>query len=167
MLIDYIWAYSKDGATPAVPQQAISSPDGRGYNFCGATDANGNAALGGVDLPPAPPTGSPVPTPAPTGDQAVGQGSHDLALGISEDASEGDAQFIVTIDGIQPGGVLSTSASHSAGAVQTFHVMSDFSTGLHSVGLNFLNNFGGVPAVTGTCSWTTRRWTARPFQARS
>ena len=145
MLIDYIRAYSKDGANPAVVQQAISSPDGRGYNFYGATDANGDAALGGVDLPPAPPTAPPAPTPAPTGDQTIGQGAHDLALGISEDAYEGDAQFIVTIDGTQIGGVLSTSASHSDGAVQIFHVMSDFSTGRHNIGLNFLNNFGGGP----------------------
>jgi len=145
MLIDYIRAYSKNGANPAVPQQAISSPDGRGYDFYGATDANGNAALGGVALPPAPPTAPPAPAPAPTGDQVVGQGSHDLTLGISEDAYEGDAQFIVTIDGAQVGGLLSTSASYSAGAVQIFHVMSDFSTGRHSVGVNFLNNFGGGP----------------------
>ncbi len=145
MLIDCIRAYSKDGANPAVVQQAISSPDGRGYNFYGATDANSDAALGGVDLPPAPLTAPPDPIPAPTGDQIVGQGPHDLALVISEDAYEGDAQFIVTIDGTQLGGVLSTSASHSAGAVQTFHMMSDFSTGRHGVGLNFLNNFGGGP----------------------
>lgn len=140
MLIDYIRAYSKDGANPAVVQQAISSPDGRGYNFYGATDANGAAALGGVDLPPALPTAPPAPTPAPTGDQTVGQGPHDVALGISEDAYLGDAQFTVTIDGTQIGGVLSTSASHSAGAVQTFHVMSDFSTGRHGVSVDFLNN---------------------------
>ena len=140
MLIDYIRAYSKDGANPAAVQQAISSPDGRGYSFYGATDADGNAALGGVDLPPAPPTAPPAPTPAPTGNQTVGQGPHDLALGISEDAYQGDAQFIVTIDGIQIGGVLSTSASHSDGAVQVFHMMSDLGTGRHSVGLTFLNN---------------------------
>ncbi|MGI4944255.1 MAG: carbohydrate-binding domain-containing protein [Janthinobacterium lividum] len=143
MLIDYIRAYSKNGANPAVVQQAISSPDGRGYNFYGATDANGAAALGGVDLPPAPPTAPPAPTPAPTGDQTVGQGPHDVALGISEDAYLGDAQFTVTIDGTQIGGVLSTSASHSAGAVQTFHVMSDFSTGRHGISVDFLNNSSG------------------------
>ena len=86
MLIDYIRSYSEDGANPAVPQQAISSPDGRGYTFHGATDADGNAAMGGVDLPPEAPTAPPVPMSAPTGDQTVGQGPHDLALGISEDA---------------------------------------------------------------------------------
>ena len=145
--IDYIRGYSKDGANPAVPQQAISSPDGRGYIFYGATDANGDPAMGGVDLPPEAPTAPAVPTPAPDGDQTVGQGSHDLALGISEDAYQGDAQFTVTIDGVQVGGVLSTSASHSAGAVQTFHVMADLSVGRHRVGLNFLNNFGGAPGA--------------------
>ena len=103
MRIDYIRGYSKDGANPAVPQQAISSPDGRGYTFYGATDANGDPAMGGVDLPAEAPTAPPAPTPAPTGDQTVGQGSHDLALAISEDAYQGDAQFIVTIDGVQVG----------------------------------------------------------------
>ena len=143
MLIDYIRAYSKDGANPAVAQQAISSPDGRGYDFYGATDADGNGALGGVDLPPPAPTSPPAPTPAPTGDQTVGQGSHDLSLRISEDAYQGDAQFIVTLDGTQVGGVLSTSASRSAGAVQVFHVMADLAAGQHRMGVNFLNNFGG------------------------
>ena len=147
MLIDYIRAYSKDGANPAVPQQAISSPDGRGYTFHGATDVGGNAAMGGVDLPPEAPTAPAAPMPAPTGDQTVGQGPHDLALGISEDAYQGDAQFIVTIDGVQVGGVLSTSASHSAGAAQVFHVLADPGTGRHRVGLNFLNNLGGAPGA--------------------
>ena len=147
MLIDCIRAYSKDGANPAVAQQAISSPDGRGYDFHGATDANGNGALGGIDLPPAPPSSPPAPTPAPTGDQTVGQGPHDLALRISEDAYQGDAQFIVTIDGAQVGGVLSTSASHLAGEVQVFHVMAGLATGQHRMGVNFLNNFGGAPGA--------------------
>ena len=147
LLIDYIRAYSNDGANPAVVQQAISSPDGRGYDFYGATDANGNGALGGVDLPPPAPSSPPANTPVPTGDQTLGTGSHDIALGISEDAYEGDAQFIVTLDGTQVGGVLSTSASHSAGAVQVFNVMVDLTTGQHSLGVNFLNNFGGAPGA--------------------
>ena len=145
--IDYIRAFSNDGANPAVVQQAISSPDGRGYDFYGATDANGDPALGGVDLPPLPPTSPPPPTPAPTGDQTVGQGADDIALAISEDAYEGDAQFIVTVDGVQVGGVLTAAASHADGQDQTFDVMADLTTGLHRVGVNFLNNFGGAPGA--------------------
>ena len=38
-----------------------------------------------------------------------------LLLGIAEDAWNGDAQYQVTVDGIDAGGVLTASASHALG----------------------------------------------------
>jgi len=145
--IDYIRAFFSDGANPAIAQQRISSPDGRGYTFSGALDANGNGALGGVDLPaPAPTVPAPIP-PAPTGDQTVGSGPDALLLYMSEDYYLGDAQFIVSVDGTQIGGVLSTSASHAAGATQKFTMLGSFGAGAHAVSVYFLNNLGGAPGV--------------------
>ena len=140
MKIDYIRAYSRDGANPAVAQQAISSPDGRGYSFAGATDANGDGPLGGVDAAPPPPTSPATPPPAPSGDQYTGQGAHDLTLQVDEDAWHGDAQFVVLLDGAVVGGVMSTSASRSAGQTQAFHILNDAATGRHELDVRFLND---------------------------
>ena len=140
MRIDYIRAYSRDGANPAVAQQAISSPDGRGYSFAGATDANGDGPLGGIDAAPPPPTTPAPPPPAPSGDQYAGQGAHDLTLQINEDAWHGDARFVVLLDGTVVGGVMSTSASRSAGQTQAFHILNDAGTGRHDMGVRFLND---------------------------
>ena len=128
--IDYIRAFSKDGYNPAVAQGTISSPDGKGYDFYGAVDVNGNGALGAV-----------VKSAAA---QTIGSGSDDLVLQMSEDAYQGDAQFTVTVDGKQVGGTLTASASHGAGQSQTFHVLGSYAAGTHKVGINFLNDsYGG------------------------
>ena len=145
MKIDYIRGFSKDGANPAIAQQSASSPDGRGFSFYGATDANGNGGLGGADAAaPAPTSAAPVP-PAPKGDQTVGAGLDDLTIVISEDYYQGDAQFVVTVDGKQIGGTLSTSAIHWNGERQAFHIKGNFGAGQHTAGVNFLNNAGGGP----------------------
>ncbi|MGI4955417.1 MAG: carbohydrate-binding domain-containing protein [Janthinobacterium lividum] len=145
--IDYIRAFARLGNNPAVAQQAISSPDGRGYNFYGALDAHGAAALGGKDAP-APAATLPAAGPAaPTGTQTVGSGPDVLALSMSEDAYLGDAQFLVTVDGVQRGGVLSTAASHAAGQTQLFRILGDFGPGQHRVGVNFINNYGSAPGA--------------------
>ena len=136
--IDYIRAFSSNGYNPAISQQGISSPDGRGYDFHGATDANGNGALGGVDAPAPAPTG-PTPVTAPAGDQTVGSGAQALRLQISEDADLGDAQFIVAIDGAQVGGVLATSAIHGS-AAQAFNIRGNFGPGPHTAEIYFLND---------------------------
>ena len=146
--IDYIRAFSNDGANPAVVQQTISSPDGGGYNFYGATDANGNGALGGSNAAAPAPVLAPAPPPAngnvaPTGTQTLGTGPDDLVLTMSEDAYLGDAMFTVVVDGVQFGGDLLTGASHSAGATQIFDLKSSFSAGQHTVYVDFLNDADG------------------------
>ena len=78
----------------------------------------------------------------------VGAGAHTLALAVSEDAWQGDAQFTVSVDGKQVGGTQTATASHGAGLVQTFAVMGDFAAGGHTAAVNFLNDaYGGSPAA--------------------
>ena len=83
------------------------------------------------------------PTPAST--VTVGSGPDDLALHVSEDAYQGDAQYTVSVDGVQEGGVLTAAASHSAGQDQTVNVLGDFGTGAHTVAVNFLNDLYDEP----------------------
>jgi hypothetical protein len=67
-----------------------------------------------------------------------------LVLHVSEDAFNGDAQFVVLVDGAQQGGTLTTTASHSLGQVQDIAVDGTFSAGAHNVEIQFLNDaYGG------------------------
>ena len=135
--IDYIRAFSNNAANPAIDQQQISSPDGRGYNFFGATDASGNGALGGTDLPALPST-QPV---------TIGSGNDTLALAMAEDASQGDAQFTISIDGVQIGGTQTVTASHGLGQTQLFSVMGSFGPGRHMAAIDFLNPGDGTAGI--------------------
>jgi len=87
------------------------------------------------------PTPTTVASPAPT---APGQ----LVLWMSEDAWQGDAQFTVTVDGNQVGGVQMATASHAAGQSQAVSVAGSFATGSHSVSVDFLNDAWGGTAAT-------------------
>lgn len=76
----------------------------------------------------------------------VGAGSDTLALGISENAYQGDAQFTVGVDGQQIGGVLTATSPHDGSSSDTVNVLGDFAPGNHTVTLNFLNDaWGGTP----------------------
>ena len=117
--IDYIRAYSKDPSVPAVPLETISSPDGA-------------ATAPVLTLPP-------PPVPA-----TIGSGPDKLTLQISEDAYNGDAQFTISVDGTQQGGVQTAKAIHGAGQSQTFTVLGTFGSSAHTVTVNFLNNANGT-----------------------
>jgi hypothetical protein len=116
--IDYIRAYSADPLVPAVALQPISSPDG-------------------VDTTPS------YLAPGPIVPVPVGLGADLLVLTISEDNWQGDAQFTISIDGVQQGGVQTATASHAAGASQAFQVHGSFGTTLHTVTVDFLNDANG------------------------
>jgi hypothetical protein len=87
--------------------------------------------------------GSGQGSPGIGGTVTIGSGPDTLALQVSEDASNGDAQFTVSIDGQQIGGIQTATASHSMGQTQTFNVMGSFAQGLHGAEVNFLND--GAP----------------------
>src|SRR6476659_6958802 len=73
----------------------------------------------------------------------VGSGSDTLALRVSEDAWNGNAQFVVSV-----GGTLTAMASHAAGQTQIFNVLGTFAPGSHTAAVNFLNDaYGGSPAT--------------------
>jgi hypothetical protein len=106
----------------------------------GQPDADPNAAEmyvnGAVTFTNVSGSSSPPPPPPPSG----------LVLHVSEDAWNGDAQFVVRVDGTQIGGTLTTTASHSLGQVQDIPIDGSFGTGPHTVEIQFLNDaYGGTP----------------------
>ncbi|WP_158743639.1 carbohydrate-binding domain-containing protein [Acidisphaera sp. L21] len=77
----------------------------------------------------------------------IGSGPDTLALQVSGDAYMGDPQFTVAVNGSQIGGVQTATASHLAGASQTFNVMGNFA-GPGSATITFLNDAYGGTAAT-------------------
>ena len=70
-----------------------------------------------------------------------------LVLHISEDNWQGDAQFVVTVDGMPLGGLRTATASHAGRQTQDLTV-GNLSAGPHSVGITFLNDKWGGTAAT-------------------
>jgi hypothetical protein len=81
----------------------------------------------------------PTTTPAAI---TVGAGSDQFLMMMSEDPFQGDAQFTVSIDGVQIGGTLTTTAVNWHGQQQAFLVKGNFGSGAHTVSVNFLNDAG-------------------------
>ncbi|MGE5538042.1 MAG: carbohydrate-binding domain-containing protein [Gemmatimonas sp.] len=88
--------------------------------------------------------GTPPPPPGTT----IGSGPDTLTLKISEDAYQGDAQFTVSVDGVQIGGTLTAQALHSSGLSDTVNVLGNWAPGNHTVSVNFLNDAWGGTAAT-------------------
>jgi hypothetical protein len=92
-----------------------------------------------------PSSGSP-PIASPT--VTIGSGPDTLALQVSEDSWQGNAEFTVAVDGRQIGGVQTTTALHSSGQAQTFEVLGTFAAGSHVATVDFLNDaWGGTPTT--------------------
>ena len=99
----------------------------------GATIAGGSAMLsnnGSLGFSFAP--------PAAPGPITVGAGADTVALSVSEDYFQGNAQFTLSVDGFQLGGVQTANAIHSNSQTQVFDVLDNFS-GNHTVSVDFLN----------------------------
>ncbi len=69
----------------------------------------------------------------------IGTGSSTLALFVSERAAPAGAAFTVDVDGVQVGGVQTTSADSTAGQMQQFDVLGNFAAGSNTVTINDLN----------------------------
>ncbi len=83
-------------------------------------------------------------TSSPITSSTVAPITSTLVLNMSEDAYKGDAQFIVKIDGMQLGGIYTTSASHSAGQSQAFTftgITETFSP--HDIAISYINDAWG------------------------
>ena len=80
---------------------------------------------------------------------AVGAGPDTLVLTMAEDAFQGDAQFTVSLDGTQLGGVLTTQAWHNLGQGQIFSFSGTWgAAGPHVVTVSFLNDaWGGAASL--------------------
>ena len=75
-----------------------------------------------------------------------GVGADTLRLVLSEDAWRGDAQFLVSVDGVQLGGPRAVSALHSVGQAQTFDLAGTFGLAAHDIQVGFVNDaWGGTP----------------------
>jgi hypothetical protein len=101
---------------------------------------------GGLSVPSGSVT--PVPsgsvTPAPSG-------SDTLVLNVADVPAGGvDAQFTVSVDGTQIGGVQTASASETAGGGQNITLTGNFgAAGPHDVTINYLNGYAGSAADAG------------------
>ncbi len=71
-----------------------------------------------------------------------------LQLGLSEDAWQGDAQAVITVDGKTVGGTVAVTASHSQGQSQTVTLTGQWGPGAHDVGVQFINDaYGGTSST--------------------
>lgn len=85
---------------------------------------------------------------APQGPTYLGSGTDTVSLQVSEDFYQGDAQFTLSVDGTQIGGVQTASAQHGAKQDQTFNLSGNFGAGQHTVSVDFLNDaYGGSPSA--------------------
>jgi hypothetical protein len=83
----------------------------------------------------------------PPGPVSVGTGADSFTLSLAEDAYQGDAQFTISVNGVQVGGVLTASSLRSSGQDQNFVVNGTFGFGPLNVTVNFLNDaYGGNSA---------------------
>jgi len=127
------WAKAPDSSTkfPATMQVDYV----RAYATANTTSVSGSAAVA-------------IPTPSTFAATTLGAGADTLALSISEDAWQGDAQFTISVDGQQVGTTQTAAASHAAGETQLFNVMGSFGPGSHAASVSFLNDAYGGSAAT-------------------
>ena len=71
-----------------------------------------------------------------------------LALQVSQDAWNGNAEFTVSVNGKQVGGDYSASALHSSGDSSTFVLTGDWGSGAADVQVSFINDAYGGSATT-------------------
>ena len=95
-----------------------------------------------------PATTTTASTPATTATTTVGSGSDTVELQMAEDYYLGNAQFTMSVDGVQIGGTQTVTAIHGSGAPQVFDFKGNFGTGTHTVAIDFLNDAYGGSTTT-------------------
>ncbi|MFC7538727.1 carbohydrate-binding domain-containing protein [Siccirubricoccus deserti] len=101
-------------------------------------------------------------------DATIGSGTDSIVLKIAQDAYDGDAQYVILVDGEQVGGTLTAGASHALGEHDTLTVKGSWAAGDHRLSVKFLNDaYDGTPRPTATSTskaspTTARRWPAAP-----
>ena len=135
------------------PQAVMYYQAGANNRTLDASDVAGIQALYGQ--PEGAPTSAGPALPNSPGPVLVGgTGADTLAMFVSEDAFQGDAQFTVAVDGTQVGGVQTVTAIHgvqnngvagTSGADTEFDIAGDFGSGAHTVSVAFINDaYGGT-----------------------
>ncbi len=76
---------------------------------------------------------------APVPQVTLGSGSSTLALFVAERAAPAGAQFTISVDGAQVGGVQTTTANSLAGRMQQYDVLGNFMPGVNTVSIDYLN----------------------------
>jgi hypothetical protein len=74
-----------------------------------------------------------------SGGNTVGSGADTLVLHICEQAYQGDAEFTVSVNGKQVGGLLTATALASKGQTENFNVLGNWGSGRQTVTVNFVN----------------------------
>lgn len=153
----YVDGVTYDGQTVSntttpIYQSPLFPPNSNQGNVYG----NATFAVNDTTALPAGFTGNPTSTPAPV---TVGSGADTLVLNMAEDPYLGDAQFTVSVDGQQVGGVQTTTAVVGEGQSQEFDVKGNFGSGTHNVAVTFLNDKvggyypAGTPGLPATGQW--------------
>ena len=92
-------------------------------------------------------TSSPAPVTSP-----LLAATDTLQVSLSEDAWQGDAQCVISIDGKTVGGTVTVTvtvtASHAQGKSQTVSLSGQWGPGAHDVGVQFINDAWGGTAAT-------------------
>ena len=81
-----------------------------------------------------------VVSAAPAAVRGSGNGTDTLELRISQDAWQGNAQYTVTVDGTQIGGVYSAKALHANGQSDSVMLTGAWGSGERRVSIDFLND---------------------------
>jgi hypothetical protein len=66
-----------------------------------------------------------------------------LALQVSEDHADGDAEFTVSVNGVQVGGDYQAHALHASGDAQTVTLTGNWGSGVNDVEVSFINHVYG------------------------
>ena len=78
----------------------------------------------------------------------VGSSVFSIGINLSEDAWQGDARAVISIDGKQVGAVQTVTASHALGQDQRIAFLVPLSAGPHAAAVTFTNDAWGGTAAT-------------------
>ncbi len=133
--------YALSNTSPA--KSAGAQLAGVTVDYSGASRA-APPSIGAIEAAsPLPSTGSGSTSVPPSA-----TGSDTLAITMSEDAYQGDAQAVITLDGKTIGGTVTVAALHNQGKSQTVTVAGQWGPGAHDVGVQFINDAYGGTATT-------------------
>ncbi len=94
------------------------------------------------------PATTPPAAPKPATPTPMAKATDTLTVSLSEDAYQGDAQCVITIDGKTIGSTVTVTASHAQGKSQVVTLTGQWGPGAHDVGVQFINDLWNGTAAT-------------------